>query len=169
MQIYVDHIPDTPIGSIAIAATGRGLLAVEIGLSDPLAWASSLGAGVTLMDGMPFPAGQQIHSYLAGTRTSFDLALDWHLTTPFQQRVLKKVAAIPYGHVRTYVEIARQMDRPGAARAVGRANATNPLTLVVPCHRLIGVDGSLRGYRAPDGIRTKAWLLALEKGVLGQV
>ena len=73
------------------------------------------------------------------------------------------MARIPYGGVTTYSHLASGIGRPTAVRAVGRANATNPMPLVVPCHRVIGADGSLRGYGAPGGLETKAWLLALER------
>jgi methylated-DNA-[protein]-cysteine S-methyltransferase len=75
--------------------------------------------------------------------------------------------AIPYGHVTTYGDLARQLGVPRAARAVGRAQATNPMPLVIPCHRVIGSDGGLHGYGAGDGLQTKAWLLHLEGASLG--
>ena len=87
--------------------------------------------------------------------------------TEFQKKVLKAVCAIPYGETRTYGQIAAQIRFQSASRAVGRANATNPIPLVIPCHRVIGADGNLRGYGAGDGIATKAWLLALETRQLG--
>jgi methylated-DNA-[protein]-cysteine S-methyltransferase len=105
---------------------------------------------------------EQIHEYLQERRKRFDLQVDWLGMTVFQCSVLKAVLAIPYGETRTYGQIAAQIGRPGAARAVGRANATNPIPLVIPCHRVIGFDGSLRGYGAGDGLKTKAWLLDLE-------
>jgi methylated-DNA-[protein]-cysteine S-methyltransferase len=82
--------------------------------------------------------------------------------TPFQQAVLMTVDEIPFGETRSYGEIAAELNKPGAARAVGRANATNPIPLVIPCHRVIGADGSLRGYGAGEGLRTKKWLLEFE-------
>jgi methylated-DNA-[protein]-cysteine S-methyltransferase len=80
--------------------------------------------------------------------------------------VLKLVYAIPRGETRTYSEIAHQLRRPRAARAVGRANATNPMPIVIPCHRVIGTDGKLHGYGGGEGLKTKAWLLQLEGAVI---
>lgn len=85
--------------------------------------------------------------------------------TPFQLQVWRAVATIPFGETRTYAEIARVIGRPAATRAVGAANGANPLPLVIPCHRVIGSDGSLTGYGG--GIALKARLLAWERGELG--
>ena len=108
---------------------------------------------------------RQIQEYLSGERTTFDLEIDWTLITPFQRQVLELQLAIPYGETRTYGQLASQLGKPRAFRAVGRAGATNPVPLIIPCHRVVGSDGSLRGYGAPGGIQTKAWLLALERQV----
>jgi len=83
---------------------------------------------------------------------------------PFQLAALKATQSIPYGQTKTYAEIACEIGKPQAARAVGRAEATNPIPLVIPCHRVIGTDGKLHGYGGGKGIETKAWLLALESG-----
>ncbi len=82
--------------------------------------------------------------------------------TPFQIEALQKVYEIEYGRTLTYGDVAKQLDKPGASRAVGRANATNPMPIIVPCHRVLGSDGKLHGYGGPGGLETKAWLLRLE-------
>jgi methylated-DNA-[protein]-cysteine S-methyltransferase len=105
---------------------------------------------------------QQISEYLLGERETFDLLIDWSGLTPFQEKALRATFDIPYGEVKTYGEIASQLGNPRAARAVGRAEATNPMPLVIPCHRVIGADGGLHGYGAGQGLETKAWLLKLE-------
>ncbi len=79
---------------------------------------------------------------------------------------MQAVYAIPYGETRTYAEIAAQIGRPKAYRAVGRANATNPMPLVIPCHRVIGTDGKLHGYGGGNGLPTKEWLLKMEGAIL---
>ncbi len=106
------------------------------------------------------PALDQLREYLAGERRNFELPICWEIMTPFQQNVLRLVHFIPYGELRTYTDIARALGSPRSIRAVGRANATNPIPLVIPCHRVVGVDGSLRGFGG--GLETKAWLLRME-------
>jgi O-6-methylguanine DNA methyltransferase len=105
----------------------------------------------------------QIIDYLKGERKHFDYPIDWSGMTPFQRKTLRAVNTIPYGATMSYSQIAAQIGAPRAQRAVGRANATNPIPIVIPCHRVIGADGNLRGYGSGDGIKTKVWLLELEK------
>ena len=102
---------------------------------------------------------QQLREYFAGTRKAFDLPLDLH-GTEFQRRAWLGLAAIPYGATRSYGEQARRLGVPRAARAVGAANGANPLPIVLPCHRLVGADGSLTGFGG--GLEVKRWLLDFE-------
>lgn len=104
----------------------------------------------------------QLAEYFAGTRRRFDLPISSTLGTAFQREVWALLAEIPYGETRTYGDLAKQMGRPGASRAVGRANATNPVAIVLPCHRVVGGSGSLTGYAY--GTDLKARLLAFERG-----
>jgi methylated-DNA-[protein]-cysteine S-methyltransferase len=104
----------------------------------------------------------QLDEYFAGQRQRFDISLDWAVMPAFQQTALRAVWAIPYGRYLTYGDIAAQIGQPNAVRAVGRANATNPMPIVIPCHRVLGRDGKLHGYGGPGGLETKAWLLQLE-------
>lgn len=104
-------------------------------------------------------AALQIEEYFRGIRRQFDLDLK-PTGTPFQLDVLDALATIPYGETRSYGEIATQIGRPGAVRAVGAANGRNPLPIVLPCHRVIGADGSLTGFGG--GLETKRYLLDLE-------
>lgn len=104
---------------------------------------------------------EQLAGYFEGERRSFDLPL--HPTgTPFQERVWKALLDIPYGEVRSYIDLARALGNPKAVRAVGGANGSNPISIIVPCHRVIGADGSIVGYGG--GLERKEWLLALERG-----
>ena len=164
--ISIHCISPTPIGPVWVGVSERGLAAVEIGGEREGFVRRTLArrgfCEVSDDPGGALAAARQIDEYLAGERREFSLPIDWSGVGPFQAEALRRVLAIPYGQVTTYGEIARQIGRPGASRAVGRANATNPLPLVIPCHRVIGSDGKLHGYGAPGGLGTKAWLLALE-------
>jgi methylated-DNA-[protein]-cysteine S-methyltransferase len=105
-------------------------------------------------------AAIQLEQYFAGDRTEFDLDLELD-GTPFERRVWEEVRAIPYGETATYAEIAERIGSPKACRAVGRANGRNPIAVIVPCHRVIGSDGTLTGYAG--GIELKRTLLDLER------
>ena len=112
-------------------------------------------------DDEAFPeAVEQLEAYFAGGRTDFELELDL-VGTQFQRRVWAALQTIPYGETRSYGEIARQIGAPGAFRAVGLANGHNPIGIIVPCHRVIGSNGSLTGYGG--GVERKRALLELEK------
>jgi methylated-DNA-[protein]-cysteine S-methyltransferase len=163
-KVYTGKADPTPLGTVWVAVSERGLVAVEIG-STQVEFNTYLRqmrfAGLYDPD-QTAEATSQIREYLAGERRDFDLAIDWSAMTVFQEAALRLTLAIPFGQVTTYGEIARQLGKPLAARAVGRAEATNPMPLVIPCHRVLGTDGSLHGYGAPGGVKTKAWLLELE-------
>jgi len=105
---------------------------------------------------------RQLADYLAGRRAAFDVPVDLSRMTAFQQEVLQAACQIPRGQVRTYSDLARQIGRPKAARAVGQALGSNPVPIVVPCHRVLAADGSLRGYSGGGGLATKEQLLRLE-------
>jgi methylated-DNA-[protein]-cysteine S-methyltransferase len=118
-------------------------------------------------DDRAFPdAVEQLAAYFSGERTTFDLELDL-VGTAFRRRVWEALLTIPYGETRSYGEIARQIDAPGASRAVGLANGHNPISIIVPCHRVIGAGGSLTGYGG--GIERKKLLLGMEKQFHGAV
>ena len=105
-------------------------------------------------------AAHQLAEYFAGSRTSFDLLLDLR-GTPFQLAAWRALAEIPYGETRTYAEQAALIGRAGAVRAVGAANGRNPLSIVLPCHRVVASDGALRGFAG--GLEAKASLLSFER------
>ncbi|MFN3337999.1 MAG: methylated-DNA--[protein]-cysteine S-methyltransferase, partial [Thermomicrobium sp.] len=111
-------------------------------------------------DALLTQAVQELVEYFAGTRERFDVLLDL-LGTPFQSRVWELVQAIPYGQTRSYAELARDLGRPRATRAVGAAVGANPLPILIPCHRVVGIHGELVGY--VGGLACKAWLLAHER------
>lgn len=164
------RVVDSPIGPLLLAATDRGL--VKVGFhAEP--GAAGTGAGGTGAGGREEPAGpaehiaaaeRQLRTYFAGELKDFRLELDWSLSDGFYRRVLEELAVqVPYGSVVSYQFLADRVGEPGAAQAVGRAMASNPLPIVVPCHRVIESDGGLGGFGG--GLETKRSLLALE-GVL---
>ena len=165
-MIYLAELNDTPLGDLRLAASDLGLIAVEWADFQPALDSYLTRFKQTLEpDARKLaPYTKQLREYLEGKRRKFDFGIDWKTLHPFQREVLKKVYAIPYGKTRTYAEIAAQVKRPQAYRAVGRANATNPMPLVIPCHRVIGTDGKLHGYGGKGGLKTKEWLLKMEMG-----
>jgi methylated-DNA-[protein]-cysteine S-methyltransferase len=155
---------DTPVGSLLLAATGKGLVRVAYaredhdlvlqGLSDRIS--PRVVRAPQRLDG----AAREIDEYFAGRRTDFDLPLDHSLSSGFRLTVQQHLSDIAYGHTASYGEVARIVGNPKAVRAVGSACATNPLPVVVPCHRVLRSDGSLGGY--VGGPEAKTALLGLE-------
>jgi O-6-methylguanine DNA methyltransferase len=165
MEIVHSAWVDSPIGGIRIAATQRGLAYVELPHASGRGLAGWLRrcAPDAKVDEDPAPSrtvAAQLVEYLEGRRREFDLPLDLR-GTPFQLRVWQALREIPYGETRSYRDVARQIRRPAAVRAVGAANGANPLALVVPCHRVIAASGRLGGYGG--GLALKARLLAMEQ------
>ena len=166
--VYIGEISSTPLGPIWLAVSERGLVAIEVSPNKDtlISLLNRFDFQQVLVDETKTAAAaHQISQYLQGERETFDLPIDWSVLTPFQEQALRATCAIPYGEVMTYGEIAQQLGNPRAARAVGRAEATNPIPLVIPCHRVIGADGGLHGYGAGAGLETKAWLLELESKI----
>ena len=151
----------TPLGVLTAFAGDRGLRAVLFEGADPARNGVRGPCRPAPDHPMLRSLAQQIDEYFSGCRTMFDLALD-PVGTEFQLAAWRALCAIPYGETRTYADQARAVGRPTAVRAVGAANGRNPLTIVVPCHRVIGSDGSLTGYAG--GVARKRALLELERG-----
>jgi len=150
------YVP-TPIGRVLLQGDGRSLTGLH--LADHRR-APQPAAGSSRDDDALAGVAQQVREYFAGDRRDFELELA-PAGTPFQVEVWLALGDIPYGETISYAELARRVNRPGAARAVGAANGANPLSIILPCHRVIGADGSLTGYGW--GLETKSWLLAHER------
>lgn len=151
---------DTPIGVLTIAADADGLRHIEFPRNrhpaDRYDWAQGArGDAATTLQA----TREQLLDYFAGTRRAFDLPLA-PLGTPFQQTVWRMLATIPYGTTWSYGDLAQAIGNPDGTRAVGAANGRNPLPIVLPCHRVIGADGSLTGFGG--GLEIKEALLQLE-------
>lgn len=153
-----ETVIDTPVGPLRLAADDAGLH--EIRFCDPDAAPPSPAAGNgSGGEEVLAETVRQLRAYFAGERRSFDLPLT-PTGSEFQLAVWRGLRDIPYGRTESYGELARRIGRPKAIRAVGAANGANPLPIVVPCHRVIGADGSLTGYGG--GLERKRTLLALE-------
>ena len=146
------------IGPFYFVASGKGLQGV-LWKKHPAPMATSL-KGVDPAIRILSRSVRQFEEYLRGKRKKFTLPFDV-VGTPFQKKVWKELANIPYGETRSYKDIARRIKNPKAVRAVGTANSKNPLCIFVPCHRVIAHDGSLGGYAG--GLRMKTKLLKLEQ------
>jgi len=155
MNLYHDTL-ETPIGPVFISVDETGAL-VELYTGRSL-------TRISAQDGTPdkektAAVRQQLEEYFAGARKDFDLTLAPR-GTEFQRRVWRALEQIPFGETRSYGELAAQLGVPNASRAVGRANGTNPISIIVPCHRVIGATGALTGYGG--GLPIKQWLLQHE-------
>ena len=141
---------ETPIGRVRVTADGRAV--TGLGLTEEALLPSEEGT-------LPAEARRQLLEYFEGTRRTFDLPLAPE-GTPFQQAVWRELRAIPYGQTASYGDIAARLGRPKAARAVGMANHRNPILILIPCHRVVGKNGSLTGFAC--GLERKEYLLSLE-------
>lgn len=140
----------SPVGWLRMAATNMGVTAIDFcekktGDNRPNEWV--------------LKTHKQLEEYFNGERKSFDLPLEW-IGTDFQKRVWRELLNIPFGETISYLELSKRIGNPKAIRAVGHANGQNPLPIVIPCHRVIGSDGSLTGYGG--GLWRKEWLLEHE-------
>jgi methylated-DNA-[protein]-cysteine S-methyltransferase len=156
---------DSPVGPLLLAATERGLLRVAYEREDHdrvlQALASRVSPRILRAPRRLDAAAQEIAEYFAGLRTAFDLSLDFSLSGGFRQRVQQHLIRIPYGSTESYRQVAQTVGNPRAVRAVGSACATNPLPVVVPCHRVLRTDGTLGGY--VGGVDAKSVLLNMER------
>jgi methylated-DNA-[protein]-cysteine S-methyltransferase len=155
---YVYKTMPSPAGELKLVGSGDGLTAILWENDDPRRVRLNIVAEDKTHPVL-VEAERQLNEYFSGTRQAFDLKLDF-VGTEFQNKVWKALLAIPFGQTRSYAQIARQIGSPKAVRAVGAANGRNPISIVAPCHRVIGSNGTLTGFAG--GLEAKAHLLALE-------
>lgn len=153
---------DSPVGELFVASTPRGIcrLSYTVEGQDE---AVARTFGVRVLRAPLDEARRELEQYFAGTRRDFDLPLDLRVA-PFHEAVLLELARVPYGRVETYGHLAALVGRPKAARAVGTVMNRNPIAIVLPCHRIVGANGSLTGYAG--GLDVKRHLLELEGATL---
>jgi methylated-DNA-[protein]-cysteine S-methyltransferase len=162
---HVYKMVDSPVGRLTLVATDRGLAAILWEKDSPgrvrLEIGAEEGAHPVLVE-----TERQLREYFAGRRREFAVTLDVS-GTEFQRKVWSALLTIPFGETRSYAELARQIGHPTAVRAVGAANGRNPVSIIAPCHRVIGSTGKLTGFAG--GLEVKARLLALEGATSGHV
>jgi len=154
---------ESPLGVLYIARNAAGICNLDFRIDeltfleriDPLARAQRSTDALA-------PVLAQLEEYFAGRRRRFDVPVDLSQMTIFQQHVLNTAQTIPKGKVWTYGQVAQRIGKPRASRAVGQALGRNPIPIIVPCHRVIGKDGSMTGYSGGGGVESKKWLLRLE-------
>jgi methylated-DNA-[protein]-cysteine S-methyltransferase len=159
---------DSPLGPLLLAGTDRGLVRLAY-----LDFADRDGVLQALADRVSprmleaprrlDEPRRELEDYFEGRRREFDLPLDWQLMTDFTRRILTAAAAIPFGSVSTYGAVAREAGSPRGSRAAGNALGSNPIPIVIPCHRVLHADGGIGGYTG--GLERKRTLLAIESGI----
>jgi len=163
--IYTDK--DTPAGKILVASSEKGICKISITKSeseeDFFPWIKKTfpHANLEKVSNDSISAIKELDEYFRGDLKEFTVPLDLK-GTEFQKKVWRALMKIPYGETRSYKDIAEATGKPGASRAVGGANRNNPVPIIVPCHRVIGADGSLKGYSGKKCIPVKEFLLKLE-------
>jgi O-6-methylguanine DNA methyltransferase len=164
-KAYFDQIPNTPVGNIWVAVDDKGLVAIDYDIDE----AEFIQYLENRINVRPVRSGVevagatgQIFDYLTGKTSRINLPVDLRTATNFQRKVLEATSRVPRGQVATYAEIAKQIGKPSAFRAVGQALRRNPIPIVIPCHRVIASDGTLGGYGGILGDKRKIKLLKLE-------
>jgi methylated-DNA-[protein]-cysteine S-methyltransferase len=160
-------VVESPVGPLVVAATHRGLLRISFD-PEPEQYLERLariaGPRILRAPNQVSEVRHELDEYFDGRRREFDLTLDLRSATPFAARVLAELGRVPYGRTATYGQLAARAGRPSAARAVGTVMNRNPIPIVLPCHRVVGANGSLVGYGG--GLERKEQLLRLEGAIL---
>ena len=156
-------VVDSPVGDLLVAATERGLARIHFGAAGQEEELARI-FGIRVLRSPIDDVRRELDEYFEGKRREFDLAIDLRVAA-FNEEVLRELARVPYGVTTTYGALAAKVGRPTAARAVGTVMNRNPIPIVLPCHRVLGANGSLTGYAG--GLDRKLQLLQLEGAVLG--
>ncbi len=157
MREYVQHYLTDCVGWLELRVSDRGITSISF-IKEPAA--PMIGSAHSMMKKLT----DELDRYFSGKLTAFSIPVAFTAGSPFQRRVWKQLTLVPYGETRSYADIARGVGNPSASRAVGGANGSNPVPIVIPCHRVIRADGSIGGYSS--GIHIKRKLLELEGVVL---
>ncbi|MCK5633913.1 MAG: methylated-DNA--[protein]-cysteine S-methyltransferase, partial [Anaerolineales bacterium] len=163
--VYYDYVPESPIGAFFVGVSARGVVALSFAESEDRFrdWLQHRVRATLVREPCKLrEVVSQVLDYLEGRRKDFTFEYDLRSLTPFQRNVLTTVQKVPRGEYLTYGDLARRIGKPGAARAVGQALGSNPIPILIPCHRVLASDGSLGGYSGRGGVRTKEALLRLE-------
>ncbi len=158
IKSYVYKIVPSPVGKLKLVGSDEGLAAILWENDDPNRVRRTI-IGEDKTHPVLVETARQLEEYFAGRRKKFTVKLDF-TGTEFQNRVWRALLEIPFGETRSYGQIAKQLGKPTASRAVGAANGKNPISIIAPCHRVIGASGKLTGFAG--GLKAKAELLALE-------
>lgn len=162
-SFWTGTLPSTPVGPISVLVSSIGLAVVEF--SPAKEFEKQLNISIETIKKPPEILElslNQIGEYLNGKLRDFTLPVDLRGLTLFSQEILNSALHVTFGQVKTYGQLAAMAGHPKAARAVGGVMSRNPIPIVVPCHRIVASDGTLHGYSAPGGLKTKSWLLELE-------
>jgi methylated-DNA-[protein]-cysteine S-methyltransferase len=160
---WAGTLPSSPVGPISVLVSSTGLAVVEFAAAKD--FEKLLNIPIETAKKPPEILGlslKQIGEYLQGKLRDFTLPVDLRGLTLFSQEILQSALQVAFGQVKTYGELAAAAGYPKAARAVGGVMSRNPIPIVVPCHRIVASDGTLHGFSAPGGLKTKSWLLELE-------
>jgi methylated-DNA-[protein]-cysteine S-methyltransferase len=168
-RVAFDRLEGTPFGDLLVAVSDIGVVALHFG-GDEDSFRARLekeNKTVVKQDSQRVAfVLSQLDEYFKGKRSRFEIDYDLSGLTKFQRRVLEAVQRVPKGSYVTYLELAKRIGKPKAARAVGQALGSNPIPILIPCHRVIATDGSLGGYSGPGGVQTKNELLRMEGAIL---
>jgi O-6-methylguanine DNA methyltransferase len=176
-KALADVLSWEPVGLVGVAATAVGVIEIWLGTPSLTAFIAGVRERTKLMvvEEREFApeaalmldkAIAELQEYFTGTRRAFDVPIDYRVMSDFQKRVYEAIIGIPAGRIESYNDIAHRLGDPKTIRAVGGALARNPIPIIIPCHRVVGSDGTMIGYSGGEGVETKRLLLRMEGAML---